>query len=156
MSSRISPTQNFVETYATVTSGDHILTHPVQPPPIPQCRRALGEWRMETIATTFALSPPSPPSSKLSSSLFLSHGLLFSSNSHRRDAAAPPLAAAPLRGKAHQSVRAAALTGRRRPLSEGWDLSGSVAGTSWLPRFEELDTTNMLLRQRIVFLGSQV
>ncbi|KAL3525504.1 hypothetical protein ACH5RR_013876 [Cinchona calisaya] len=26
---------------------------------------------------------------------------------------------------------------------------------SWLPRFEELDTTNMLLRQRIIFLGSQ-
>jgi hypothetical protein len=25
-----------------------------------------------------------------------------------------------------------------------------------LPKFEELDTTNMLLRQRIVFLGSQV
>jgi ATP-dependent Clp protease protease subunit len=25
-----------------------------------------------------------------------------------------------------------------------------------LPKFEELDTTNMLLRQRIIFLGSQV
>nr|AIC33068.1 ATP-dependent Clp protease proteolytic subunit [Elaeis guineensis] len=112
---------------------------------------------MEAIATPFALSPPSPPSSKLSSSLFLTHGRLFSSDSYRRDAvAAPSLAAAPLRRKAHQSVRAAALTGCRSTLSEGWDLSGSVVGTSWLPRLEELDTTNMLLRQRIVFLGSQV
>ncbi|KAL6512916.1 ATP-dependent Clp protease proteolytic subunit 3 [Orobanche hederae] len=30
------------------------------------------------------------------------------------------------------------------------------AAPSWLPRFEELDTTNMLLRQRIVFLGTQI
>ncbi|XP_008786556.2 ATP-dependent Clp protease proteolytic subunit 3, chloroplastic-like [Phoenix dactylifera] len=111
---------------------------------------------METIATTFASWPPSPPSSKLSSSLFFSHGLLFSSDSHTRDAAAPPLAAAPLRRKAHQSVRAPAMTGCRRTLSEGWDLSGLVARASWMPKFEELDTTNMLLRQRIVFLGSQV
>lgn len=107
---------------------------------------------METIATTFALLPPSLPTSKRSSS----HGLLFSSDCQRRAAAVPLPAAAPLRRKAHPSVRAAAVTGRWRSLSEGWDLSGSVAGTTWLPRFEELDATNMLLRQRIVFLGSQV
>ncbi|XP_061338308.1 ATP-dependent Clp protease proteolytic subunit 3, chloroplastic [Gastrolobium bilobum] len=47
----------------------------------------------------------------------------------------------------------------RHTLSSNWlvspDLSASTA-TPRLPRFEELDTTNMLLRQRIVFLGSQV
>lgn len=40
-------------------------------------------------------------------------------------------------------------------LSSEWDVS-NYAAPSWLPRFEELDTTNMLLRQRIIFLGSQV
>ncbi|RRT72162.1 hypothetical protein B296_00000564 [Ensete ventricosum] len=33
-------------------------------------------------------------------------------------------------------------------LSEGWDLSGSIPGAFRTPRFEELDITNMLLRQR--------
>ncbi|KAL0343407.1 UNVERIFIED_CONTAM: ATP-dependent Clp protease proteolytic subunit, chloroplastic [Sesamum angustifolium] len=40
-------------------------------------------------------------------------------------------------------------------LSSSWDVS-NYAAPSWLPRFEELDTTNMLLRQRIIFLGSQI
>ncbi|CAA2938365.1 ATP-dependent Clp protease proteolytic subunit 3, chloroplastic [Olea europaea subsp. europaea] len=40
-------------------------------------------------------------------------------------------------------------------LSSNWDVS-SYAAPSWLPRFEELDTTNMLLRQRIIFLGAQI
>ncbi|KAL0450054.1 UNVERIFIED_CONTAM: ATP-dependent Clp protease proteolytic subunit, chloroplastic [Sesamum latifolium] len=40
-------------------------------------------------------------------------------------------------------------------LSSNWDVS-NYAAPSWLPRFEELDTTNMLLRQRIIFLGSQI
>lgn len=49
----------------------------------------------------------------------------------------------------------------RQTLSSNWDVSSfsvdSVAQSpSRLPSFEELDTTNMLLRQRIVFLGSQV
>jgi len=48
----------------------------------------------------------------------------------------------------------------RPTLSSNWlvspdDLSASTA-SPWLPRIEELDTTNMLLRQRIIFLGSQV
>nr|ACJ84074.1 unknown [Medicago truncatula] len=47
----------------------------------------------------------------------------------------------------------------RPTLSSNWlvshDLSAKTA-SPWLPKFEELDTTNMLLRQRIVFLGSQV
>ncbi|CAI9110609.1 OLC1v1010666C3 [Oldenlandia corymbosa var. corymbosa] len=41
-------------------------------------------------------------------------------------------------------------------ISSNWDISNYSAAPSWLPRFEELDTTNMLLRQRIIFLGSQV
>ncbi|OMO55579.1 ClpP [Corchorus capsularis] len=50
---------------------------------------------------------------------------------------------------------------RAATLSSNWDFSDSSAVTSasapaWLPRLEDLDTTNMLLRQRIVFLGSQV
>lgn len=51
-------------------------------------------------------------------------------------------------------------TSSRQTLSSNWDvdLCENYAATAapWLPRFEELDTTNMLLRQRIVFLGSQV
>lgn len=47
----------------------------------------------------------------------------------------------------------------RPTLSSNWlvshDLSAKTA-SPWLPKFEELDTTNTLLRQRIVFLGSQV
>lgn len=48
----------------------------------------------------------------------------------------------------------------RQTLSSNWlvsphDFSASTA-SPWLPRFEELDATNMLLRQRIIFLGSQV
>ncbi|XP_047153123.1 ATP-dependent Clp protease proteolytic subunit 3, chloroplastic [Vigna umbellata] len=48
----------------------------------------------------------------------------------------------------------------RPTLSSNWlvspqDFSASTA-SPWLPRVEELDTTNMLLRQRIIFLGSQV
>lgn len=55
----------------------------------------------------------------------------------------------------------------RKTLSSDWDLSSSLVSYSssysaaasagpWMPRMDELDTTNMLLRQRIVFLGSQV
>ncbi|KAM3286004.1 ATP-dependent Clp protease proteolytic subunit 3, chloroplastic [Capsicum baccatum] len=44
----------------------------------------------------------------------------------------------------------------RSTLSSNWDVSSYSKAPSWMPRFEELDTTNMLLRQRIVFLGSQV
>ncbi|XP_022759305.1 ATP-dependent Clp protease proteolytic subunit 3, chloroplastic-like isoform X3 [Durio zibethinus] len=50
---------------------------------------------------------------------------------------------------------------KRATLSSNWDVSDLSAVTpaaapSWFPRFEDLDTTNMLLRQRIIFLGSQV
>lgn len=43
----------------------------------------------------------------------------------------------------------------KQSLSSEWEVS-NYAAPSWLPRFEELDTTNMLLRQRIIFLGTQV
>ncbi|CAK9153367.1 unnamed protein product [Ilex paraguariensis] len=56
------------------------------------------------------------------------------------------------------SVKASSqsLSTSRQTLSNNWDVSDYSASPSWLPRFEELDTTNMLLRQRIIFLGSQV
>lgn len=46
----------------------------------------------------------------------------------------------------------------RQTLSSNWDFHSATTTSSppRLPRFEELDTTNMLLRQRIIFLGSQV
>lgn len=46
----------------------------------------------------------------------------------------------------------------RRTLSSGWDLSGLSAArpAARKARLEDLDTANMLLRQRIVFLGSPV
>ncbi|KAF5199936.1 Atp-dependent clp protease proteolytic subunit [Thalictrum thalictroides] len=48
----------------------------------------------------------------------------------------------------------ATIKSTRKTLSTDWNLTNS--SPQWMPRFEELDTTNMLLRQRIVFLGSQV
>ncbi|GAV75819.1 CLP_protease domain-containing protein [Cephalotus follicularis] len=50
-----------------------------------------------------------------------------------------------------------ATTQGSQKLTSNWDMSGlSATSASLLPRFEDLDTTNMLLRQRIIFLGSQV
>ncbi|KAF9625589.1 hypothetical protein IFM89_024362 [Coptis chinensis] len=42
----------------------------------------------------------------------------------------------------------------RNTISTNWNISNSAP--EWMPRPEELDANNMLLRQRIVFLGSQV
>ncbi|KAF3448748.1 hypothetical protein FNV43_RR09461 [Rhamnella rubrinervis] len=63
------------------------------------------------------------------------------------------------RRKAVSVIKALKTSSLRRTLSNNWDVSQdcySVTSAPWLPRFEELDTTNMLLRQRIIFLGSQV
>lgn len=49
-----------------------------------------------------------------------------------------------------------AFSASNQTLSSNWDVFNYSAAPSWLPRFEELDTTNMLLRQRIIFLGSQI
>lgn len=60
------------------------------------------------------------------------------------------------------TLRSSLSATRRNTLSSNWDACGGSSvssvtpSVSWLPRFEELDTTNMLLRQRIIFLGSQV
>lgn len=48
-----------------------------------------------------------------------------------------------------------ALSSSRGSLSASLDSVGTSSSV-WMPRPEDLDTTNMLLRQRIVFLGSQV
>lgn len=109
---------------------------------------------MET-SLTFAASP--------SRSMWFNHGVLqtrfptmtgstSSSFSHARHLT---------RRKAASSIKALKTTpsSQRRTLSNNWDVSQdlySVTSDPWLPRFEELDTTNMLLRQRIIFLGSQV
>ncbi|XP_052195257.1 ATP-dependent Clp protease proteolytic subunit 3, chloroplastic [Diospyros lotus] len=64
----------------------------------------------------------------------------------------PPVAALSVKASSTESFST-----RPRTLSSNWDVSGNHASSpTWLPRFEELDTTNMILRQRIVFLGSQV
>ncbi|EEF29744.1 ATP-dependent Clp protease proteolytic subunit 3, chloroplastic [Ricinus communis] len=63
-------------------------------------------------------------------------------------------------GKRRKPISVKAVNTRKETLSSNWDVanfSSSFATSSpALPRFEELDTTNMLLRQRIIFLGSQV
>nr|CAD1823376.1 unnamed protein product [Ananas comosus var. bracteatus] len=105
---------------------------------------------METVATSSSkLVCPSFPS------LLPSHGRCFS-----RRSSAPAAGASASFGRRRArggAVRASAkVLGTRRTLTAGWDMAKSLAGGSWMPRFEELDTTNMLLRQRIVFLASQV
>ncbi|KAL8161819.1 hypothetical protein V2J09_013308 [Rumex salicifolius] len=62
------------------------------------------------------------------------------------------IAAASFNGGSRRLVRADAFKGQS--LSANWDISASAPPV--LPRFEDLDTTNMLLRQRIVFIGSQI
>lgn len=76
-----------------------------------------------------------------------SHGRNFTSNNFRiRNCSVPVLN--------HPSLSSSSL---RRTLSSNWDVLSNYSASSApsLPRFEELDTTNMLLRQRIIFLGSQ-
>lgn len=103
---------------------------------------------METMATVTAF----PPSKLLSSSCsFFSRALSHPSFPCRSASVQPRI-------RSRSTLRISAVSPRRRTLSEEWDLSNSVAapGAFQIPSFEELDTTNMLLRQRIVFLGSQV
>uniref|UniRef100_K3XN06 ATP-dependent Clp protease proteolytic subunit n=1 Tax=Setaria italica TaxID=4555 RepID=K3XN06_SETIT len=99
---------------------------------------------MEAAAAAMAALPAPPCTSSSPPSVFLTP----SSSADRRKA---PRAVA---------VRASAATAAaaRRSLSAGWDPSGRSAArpAARKARLEELDTTNMLLRQRIVFLGSPV
>ncbi|XP_020596200.1 ATP-dependent Clp protease proteolytic subunit 3, chloroplastic-like [Phalaenopsis equestris] len=109
---------------------------------------------MEAISSSLLpfSSPPVVSSSKKSSPV-LSHGLLPTPVSRNFHVAA---VASPLRSSRACRMVMASSAVSRRTLSEGWDLSAAASGSVWVRRFEELDTTNMLLRQRIVFLGSQV
>uniref|UniRef100_A0ACD5YLB0 Uncharacterized protein n=1 Tax=Avena sativa TaxID=4498 RepID=A0ACD5YLB0_AVESA len=82
---------------------------------------------------------------------------------------APPCSASPssvlfsrsyccCRSAPRAAARKSAVAAARRALSSGWDLSRLSAGlpAARKARLEELDTSNMLLRQRIIFLGSPV
>ncbi|GMN55615.1 hypothetical protein TIFTF001_024747 [Ficus carica] len=66
------------------------------------------------------------------------------------------------RRRAFPLIKASKTTPSSRPtLSSNWDVaqnlcSATSSAPAWLPRLEDLDTTNMILRQRIIFLGSQV
>lgn len=62
------------------------------------------------------------------------------------------------RRKLLSTIKALRSSSSKQTLAGNWDISQDYSASSspWQPRFEELDTTNMLLRQRIVFLGSQV
>ncbi|KAK9271552.1 hypothetical protein L1049_001912 [Liquidambar formosana] len=97
--------------------------------------------------------------------LSLNHGgrLVFKQSQTNRHPSFLPTtttATTSLNGEGRRSKRMSvnALEGSsRQTLSTNWDLCSNYATSSpLLPRFEDLDTTNMLLRQRIVFLGSQV
>ncbi|XP_050368977.1 dual specificity protein phosphatase 1-like [Argentina anserina] len=62
---------------------------------------------------------------------------------------------------ARRSGQSGFIVKHKRPtLSTNWDFNFpdavAAAAPPHVPRFEELDTTNMLLLQRIIFLGSQV
>ncbi|KAL6952222.1 ATP-dependent Clp protease proteolytic subunit 3 [Sarracenia purpurea var. burkii] len=103
-------------------------------------------------------SAPSSPTS------FISHGNFvlkqFQTNRHHLipTSTACYTLRSPSRRRRSFTVKASneGLSTRTKTLSTNWDVSTHTSSPSWLPRFEELDTTNMLLRQRIIFLGSQV
>ncbi|CAM0881250.1 unnamed protein product [Alopecurus aequalis] len=63
-----------------------------------------------------------------------------------------------LRSAPKAAARASFVAAARRTLSSGWNLSRISAArpAARKARLEELDTSNMLLRQRIIFLGSPV
>lgn len=60
--------------------------------------------------------------------------------------------------KSASTIKALNGSSSKQTLSSNWDVSQDYSASSspWQPRFEELDTANTLLRQRIIFLGSQV
>ncbi|XP_065848626.1 ATP-dependent Clp protease proteolytic subunit 3, chloroplastic [Euphorbia lathyris] len=53
-------------------------------------------------------------------------------------------------------IKAFNTVSRRQTLSGNWEIPNFSSLASSPPKIEELDTTNVLLRQRIIFLGSQV
>ncbi|WCJ25273.1 ATP-dependent Clp protease proteolytic subunit [Euphorbia peplus] len=56
----------------------------------------------------------------------------------------------------NMSIKAFNTGGTRKTLSSNWDIPNLSSLAPTPPKLDELDTTNMLLRQRIIFLGSQV
>ncbi|KAK4477666.1 hypothetical protein RD792_016911 [Penstemon davidsonii] len=94
---------------------------------------------MERGCLTFTAGTSSTPPS----AAFLRHNFIPSNNTLRPLSNTSYISSS--RSKSNFSVKAL----NQNSLS-------NYAAPSWLPRFEELDTTNMLLRQRIIFLGSQI
>ncbi|KAI3451810.1 hypothetical protein Pfo_008475 [Paulownia fortunei] len=113
---------------------------------------------MERGCLTFTTASSAPP--RHSAAVFLRHRAPIFSQSHDNFQRLFQLSTANYssisqntnssRSKGCLSVKAL-----NQSLSSKWDVS-NYAAPSWLPRFEELDTTNMLLRQRIIFLGTQI
>lgn len=97
--------------------------------------------------------------SSLSKPLFFSNQSL--SRTHFLTAATNTNTSTPIKTRRPICIKAAnSPPSVAHTLSTNWNVSDfSVSNNTsspYLPKFEELDTTNMLLRQRIIFLGSQV
>ncbi|XP_059670949.1 ATP-dependent Clp protease proteolytic subunit 3, chloroplastic [Cornus florida] len=105
------------------------------------------------LAFTTASAPATPPTFANYGGVISKH---FQTNHHRLIPTTSSDGCSLSRRRRPLSVKALknSFSTRQQPtLSSNWDVSSQA---TWLPRFEELDTTNMLLRQRIIFLGSQV
>ncbi|XP_057970456.1 ATP-dependent Clp protease proteolytic subunit 3, chloroplastic [Malania oleifera] len=100
---------------------------------------------MEMASLTLAVSSTSPRP------LGVNHGHFLSSQFQTN----PSVSISPAVSRRKLLLVKASQRSSAETLSANWDLS-NYSAAPWLPKFEELDTTNMLLRQRIVFLGSQV
>ncbi|KAG0455173.1 hypothetical protein HPP92_024465 [Vanilla planifolia] len=110
---------------------------------------------MEAVSSLSSLLPSSIFSSSKPFALTFSHGVSLCPIPRYSSAALATPSLTPQRSIVGRTRDSLATSGRRT-LSEGWDLSRTVAVSSRMPKLDEMDPTNMLLRQRIVFLGSQV
>ncbi|XP_050385028.1 ATP-dependent Clp protease proteolytic subunit 3, chloroplastic [Argentina anserina] len=105
---------------------------------------------------TYAASASRPLSFNTQPATALHHGLLSATTTSTIDCSRSTR-----RRRLVGLVKAASSSPHTRPtLSTNWDFqfadAAATASPPRVPRLEELDTTNMLLRQRIIFLGSQV
>ncbi|KAL3618992.1 ATP-dependent Clp protease proteolytic subunit 3 [Castilleja foliolosa] len=112
---------------------------------------------MESGCLTFTAASSTPPRP---TAAFLHRGPLFFGRRHDRVQQLARVSSANYCGvsqnhSSNKSKHSLSLKASNQSLTTNWDVS-NYAAPSWLPRFEELDTTNMLLRQRIIFLGSQI
>ncbi|KAK6125399.1 hypothetical protein DH2020_040868 [Rehmannia glutinosa] len=113
---------------------------------------------MERGCLTFTTASSTPP--RPTAAAFLHHRAPIFSQSHDKFQHLVRISSAKHSGirKYSSSIRSngsSRVKALNQSLSSDWDVS-NYAAPSWLPRFEELDTTNMLLRQRIIFLGTQI